>query len=372
MATSTVTDEYETESGIILGGDDLRNLIKMEITKIREKNQRADCSKICKALEKMHGLNNGMVQMSLDYMLKCGKIKDVPYNGRESLRVPSESNDELEASKSRISADEERVKQYRDEILEIASMHEGNEGISSHEEQDSLSSTSDEDEIVTGDIWNMESSPGKNFNHLLMDFKNKYQKNETSTSQETLACILDRLTKIEGRVDGITKKSQQNSQEKEETSTVDFNIFFARISQLEQENKSLRDENIGLKFENKKLKESHSTGEVAFRPRDQISSLQYKAPNQNVQKENSTAQRDQIQRDQAQRDQPQRDQAHSSEMQSRYTNNVADCEWKVQSTKSKVQREGSWGRNLNGREFPFSKPLDTTNRFSCLENLTTD
>ena len=123
MAAATEIDEYETESGIILGGDDLVNLIKTEITKILEKNQRADCSKICKALEKIHGLSQDVVQMSLDYMLKCGKIKDVPYAGRESLRIQSESNDELEVSKSRISADEEKVKKYRDESLEIASMH---------------------------------------------------------------------------------------------------------------------------------------------------------------------------------------------------------------------------------------------------------
>ena len=62
MARGTETDEYETENGIILGGDDLVSLIKTEITKIREKNQRADGSKICKALEKMHGLNQGVVQ----------------------------------------------------------------------------------------------------------------------------------------------------------------------------------------------------------------------------------------------------------------------------------------------------------------------
>ena len=129
IATATEADEYETESGIILRGDDLVNLIKTEITKIREKNQLADCSKICEALEKMHGLSQDMVQMSLDYMLKCGKIKDVPYAGRESLRIQSESNDELEVSKSRISADEEKVKKYRDEILEIASMHKEMKGI---------------------------------------------------------------------------------------------------------------------------------------------------------------------------------------------------------------------------------------------------
>ena len=82
MATATETDEYETESGIILGGDDLVSLIKTEITKIREKNQRADCSKICKVLEKTHGLSQDVIQMSLNYMLKCGKIKDVPHAGR--------------------------------------------------------------------------------------------------------------------------------------------------------------------------------------------------------------------------------------------------------------------------------------------------
>ncbi len=114
-------------------------------------------------------------------------------------------------------------------------MHKGNKEISSHEEQGSILSTSDVDEIDTEDICNMESSPGKIFNQLLKGFKNKYKENETSTNQETLACILDRLTKIEGRVDEITKKSQHSSQKKEEASTVDFNIFFARISQLEQE-----------------------------------------------------------------------------------------------------------------------------------------
>ena len=35
MARGTETDEYETENGIILGGDDLVSLIKTEITKIR-------------------------------------------------------------------------------------------------------------------------------------------------------------------------------------------------------------------------------------------------------------------------------------------------------------------------------------------------
>ncbi len=68
----------------------------------------------------MHDLNQGVVKMSLNNMLKCGKIKDVPYAGRELLRLMSEGIDELKISKRRISTEEEKAKQYRDEILEIA------------------------------------------------------------------------------------------------------------------------------------------------------------------------------------------------------------------------------------------------------------
>ena len=186
------------------------NLIKTEMTKIREKIQWADCSKICNALDKMHGLNQGVVQMSLNYMLKCGKIKDVPYAGRESLRIQPESNDDLAVSKRTISADEEKVKKYRDETLKTASMHEGNEGNLSPDEQDSVSSISHEAKAEFGGIWNMESSHRKCFNKIQMDLQNKYQNKENSKSQETLAFTLDRLTNIEGRVDEIAKKSKEN------------------------------------------------------------------------------------------------------------------------------------------------------------------
>ena len=156
------------------------------------------------------------------------KNKNVPYAGRESLRMQSESNDELEVSKGRRSADEEKVKQFRDEFLEIASMHEGNEGNLSCDEQCSDSSISDKAEAETGGIWNMESSPRKCFQQILMDFQNKYQNKENSTSQETLACILDRLTKIEWRVDEITNKSPKNPPRNQNRSIVDFNIFVCK------------------------------------------------------------------------------------------------------------------------------------------------
>ena len=123
----------------------------------------------------------------------------------------------------------------------------------------------------------------------------------------------------------LQKKVKKIPQRNKKISPVNFNIFFARVGQLEQENKLLRDENIGLKFENKKLKESHSMGEVACRPRDPISSFQYKVPHHNVSKQNSTAQRHQV---------------NSNETQSRHTNNEADGEWKVQSPKFSERAPG--------------------------------
>ena len=142
-------------------------------------------------LKDLHGLSQDVVQMSLDYMLKCGKIKYVPYAGRESLRIQSESNDELEVSKSRISADEEKVKKYRDEILEIASMHEGNEGNLSRDEQDSVSSISDEAEAHFGGIWNMESSPGRCFNNIKM-FPQKKLSKQRKLNKSRNSCMHSR------------------------------------------------------------------------------------------------------------------------------------------------------------------------------------
>ncbi len=59
-------------------------------------------------------------------------------------------------------------------------------------------------------------------------------------------------------------------------------------------------------------------------------------------------------------------------MQSMYSNTVTDqagAEWKVQRIKAKPNVQGSWGKTLSGREFPFFNPVRTTNRFGCLENL---
>ena len=49
----------------------------------------------------------------------------------------------------------------------------------------------------------------------------------------------------------LPKKVKRISPKTKKITLVDFNTFFARISQLERENKSLHGEDIGLKLETK-------------------------------------------------------------------------------------------------------------------------
>ena len=39
------------------------------------------------ALRKTHGLSKDMVRMSLNFMLKTGKINDIKYAGKVSLKI---------------------------------------------------------------------------------------------------------------------------------------------------------------------------------------------------------------------------------------------------------------------------------------------
>eukprot|EP00795_Rhopilema_esculentum_P000204 gene204-9837_t len=113
MATAQDTDDYETESGILIGKEDLENFVLAEITKLREKNQRADSAKICKALNKTHGLNQSMFETTLDCMLKQEKIKDTPHSGRESLQIQPVFNEAEEIRSEEISSEEVKERQGR-------------------------------------------------------------------------------------------------------------------------------------------------------------------------------------------------------------------------------------------------------------------
>ena len=91
MASAFKNEVIETDSGIILGEAEMEELIFAEMRKLQGNRQRAKSTMICKALRKTHGLNENVVRMSLNYMLKTGKIKDTKHAGRESLKIKETS-----------------------------------------------------------------------------------------------------------------------------------------------------------------------------------------------------------------------------------------------------------------------------------------
>ena len=97
MASVFENEVIETDSGLILGQTEMEELILVEMRKLQDNRQRAKWSKICNALRKTHGLKEGVVRMSLNYMLKTGKIKDIKHAGRESLKIQEQDfMDEVE------------------------------------------------------------------------------------------------------------------------------------------------------------------------------------------------------------------------------------------------------------------------------------
>ena len=75
MASVFENEVIETDSGLMLGQAEMEELIFVELKKLQDNRQRAKSSKICNALRKTHGLKEGVVQISLNFMLKTGKIK---------------------------------------------------------------------------------------------------------------------------------------------------------------------------------------------------------------------------------------------------------------------------------------------------------
>ena len=87
MASVFENEVIETDSGLILGQAEIEELILVEMRKLQDNRQRAKSSKICNTLYKTHGLKEGVVRMSLNYMLKTRNIKDKKHAGHESLKI---------------------------------------------------------------------------------------------------------------------------------------------------------------------------------------------------------------------------------------------------------------------------------------------
>ena len=282
MAAAAITDSFAdiwpeeeqiiSESGIIMGKEELEEIILDRIRKIQKNNHRADSNVVCKGLSKAHGLDEKAIMMSLNYMLHTEKVRKTYPRGKESLRiVEKETANEAETIEE--AQNEEKLKKCRAELIEVASLHdsqqtdenEENEGNEENDDQDeNVSEYSDEsnskisdDEISDeSESENLESSKKEEIHRVkFLDFGKTFGTRGTLTDGD----ILRRIGAIEKRIDQIVFNQNKEKIDIKKTGKTDESyfegeIFFQRISVLERENKSLQDENKVLKMENEKLK----------------------------------------------------------------------------------------------------------------------
>ena len=136
-------DDFVSESGIIMGSTEIEELIEGEICRLGESRHRIDAKLICQSLKKAHGLSESTVLLSLSYMINTGRIKKEEYRGSETLKLSEERSKEAKESlsTSKVSSDNEKIIQYRSELLEIASGDD-------HDGDSTTDSTSDSDSTI--------------------------------------------------------------------------------------------------------------------------------------------------------------------------------------------------------------------------------
>lgn len=130
-ASFDLNDGIMSDSGILFCGKDIEKLITNKIERIKGSKQRADTTSVCKVLLKKHGLAEGVVVIAIDFMMKREKLKKTFHAGRKSFSIQDstetkENNKELEKGleKEYHLTKIKPTKKYREEILEVASMHE--------------------------------------------------------------------------------------------------------------------------------------------------------------------------------------------------------------------------------------------------------
>ena len=260
-------EQVISESGIIMGREELEELILDRIRKIQKNNHRADSNVVCKGLSKAHGLDEKAIMMSLNYMLHTEKVRKTYPKGKESLRIVEKETENKEEIIEE-PQDEEKLKKCRAELIEVASLHdsqhteekEENERNKEIDNQDgNVSEYSEEisdDEIShESGFENLESSKKEVHRVKFLDFGKTFETRGTLTDGD----ILRRIGAIEKRIDQIVfsqdkEKIDITKTEKSDEKCFEGEIFFQRISVLERENKSLQDENKVLKMEIEKLK----------------------------------------------------------------------------------------------------------------------
>ena len=100
---------------------EIEELITAAIKKIQDGGKRADFENVPLHVEKQHGLARAVTFQNLENMIANNKISSINYRGKPSLRIPK-STEPCEKER-KISNDEERLSECREELQEMASRH---------------------------------------------------------------------------------------------------------------------------------------------------------------------------------------------------------------------------------------------------------
>ena len=277
MASAFENEVIETDSGIILGEAEMEELILAEMRKLQGNRQRAKSTMICKALRKTHGLNENVIRMSLNYMLKTGKIKDTKHAGRESLKIKetsvmdeveitseiemqdmeenlnsgnvsrnggrsAEDRDQVKEKARKISNDEERIIELRSELTERADRAEyGEKLMAMSDENETDGSESDESEVSREEVTDSEED---------MPEKEESKAVKTDHTANRLDVIERRLEEIETRLKEKDKEQYDEKRKEARMKVIDekYVELMIKAEKLEKENRTLKDENCGLKI----------------------------------------------------------------------------------------------------------------------------
>ncbi len=247
-----------SESGIVMGKEVLCELILNKIRKIQKSKARADSNAVCKGLSKDHGLDEKAVLMCLDYMFLTKTIDKKFHRGKESLRIKekdsdigdkdkfleefsdaerlerngdNEENDENTGKKlgkaRKISNDMEKILELRSELTNRA------------EQQEKL--MADEDNTEDG------SSSLSNYSESDSDATELTANGEISGNLCRLDEIERKLARIESR---LNEKDNEKDSERRKIDRVrdeQYVQLMVKTERLEVENKTLKDENYGLR-----------------------------------------------------------------------------------------------------------------------------
>ena len=263
-----------SETGIILGAEDIEEFIVVEIEKIHSRNQRANTKAVCKALAKSHGLTEQVVSLQLKRMILTGRIEKRLIRGSESFKLSTEVILHGNKLARKVSNDEDKAAEYRNDLVQTSTRQEGakaegmeqadnsdeygSDAESSHGESEAegshgeseAESSQDESEADSGellitkgsDLMDRMETMGTKYDAVVVD--KDCQVNNMGESD-----MNHRLSILEQKVEALTAKIPTGQEGNKK-----FQIMLEKIGSLERENRGLKDENNLLKNEIRNLK----------------------------------------------------------------------------------------------------------------------